>query len=31
MAVVIEAGEVRPGDAIEVTLPAAPNRALAPV
>lgn len=31
MAVVIEAGEVRPGDAIEVTLPAAPHRALAPV
>jgi MOSC domain-containing protein YiiM len=31
MAVVVAEGEVRPGDAVEVALPAAPQRALEPV
>jgi len=31
MAVVLAGGEVRPGDAIEVELPAQPHRALAPI
>jgi MOSC domain-containing protein YiiM len=31
MAVVLEGGEVRPGDPIAVELPAAPHRALEPV
>ncbi|GAB3629590.1 Putative metal-sulfur cluster biosynthesis proteins YuaD [Pandoraea terrae] len=31
MAIVVTGGEVKPGDAIEVTLPQAPHRALAPV
>jgi MOSC domain-containing protein YiiM len=31
MGIVLESGEVRPGDAIEVELPASPHRRLEPV
>jgi len=31
MAIVLEGGEIRPGDAIEITLPAQPHRPLEPV